>query len=90
MSLVSVSMETVAMVPSSGQTWRLKDGGTTTVIRGRRMASVAHASSAEHGFVETPLAEFLAGFEYVGCDHATYCCMQHHAHVTPHTACVMR
>lgn len=83
-------MSETAIFPSSGQTWRSKTHGATTKIHGRRMRSVIHLSQRDHGYVETPLSDFLLEYEFDACDHSVSCCAIHDEHRTPHVGCVLR
>ena len=83
-------MSETAISPDRGQTWRSKDNGSTTKIHGRRMSSVLHLSQREHGYVETPLNEFVRDYEYTDCDHTNSCCGHHGTHTMPHMGCILR
>jgi hypothetical protein len=54
------------------------------------MRAVVHISQREHGYVETPLKDFLLEYEFDACDHSVACCSIHSEHLMPHTGCVLR
>lgn len=83
-------MSETTSFPSSGQTWRSKKHGATTQIYGRRMRAVVHISQREHGYVETPLKDFLLEYEFDACDHSVACCTIHQKHTDPHMGCILR
>ena len=83
-------MRDKTILPGRGQTWTHRSTQKTTEIHGRRMSAVIHLSAAAHGYVETPVSEFLKDYEYTGCDHGSSCCTFHNEHTMPHTGCILR
>lgn len=83
-------MSEKTIYPGRGQTWTHKASKKPTEIYGRRMRTIVHLSIAAHGYVETPVNEFLKEYEYTECNHEAACCDLHNEHTMPHTDCILR
>lgn len=83
-------MSDKTIYPGRGQTWTHRSTKKPTEIFGRRMRTIVHLSAAAHGYVETPLNEFLSEYEFKDCNHDAGCCLTHGSHAVPHTGCILR
>lgn len=73
---------------SPGGLWTHRLTGETFTLTSRRRAGVN--IEGPYGNVMVTIAELLAGYAWVGCNHRDFCCGTHGGHTIPHRGCVLR